>query len=124
MRLILPTLTRAKPQGLLFETSSPRHQHNWRAFADLIDEVPVEKVLIPGVIDLTTNFIEHPEVVAQRIEQFTNIVGRARVIAGTDCGFSTFARFGAIDPDIAYDKLATLAEGAGPGSDRLWGARH
>ncbi|MEZ0496400.1 cobalamin-independent methionine synthase II family protein [Sphingomonas sp. IW22] len=121
MRTILPILMKAKPQGLLFETANPRHQHDWQAFRDLAALVPDDRVLIPGVIDSTTNFIEHPEVVALRIEQFANLVGRERVIAGTDCGFSTFAGFGAVDPDIVYAKLATLAEGAARASDRLWG---
>ena len=120
MRVILPTLMRAKPQGLLFETSNPRHQHDWQAFRDLRHLIPDDRTLIPGVIDSTTNFIEHPEVVAQRIAQFVDLVGRERVIAGTDCGFSTFAGFGAIDPDIVYAKLATLAQGAGIASRRLW----
>lgn len=121
MRTILPVLMKAKPQGLLFETANPRHQHDWLAFRDLAALVPDDRVLIPGVIDSTTNFIEHPEVVAMRIEQFAKLVGRDRVIAGTDCGFSTFAGFGAVDPDIVYAKLATLAEGAARASDRLWG---
>lgn len=120
MRTILPVLMTAKPQGLLFETSNPRHQHDWQAFRDLAALIPDDRVLIPGVIDSTTNFIEHPEVVAQRIEQFAGIVGRERVIAGTDCGFSTFAGFGAVDPEIVYAKLATLAEGAARASARLW----
>ena len=120
MRTILPVLMTAKPQGLLFETSNPRHQHDWQAFRDLAALIPDDRVLIPGVIDSTTNFIEHPEVVAQRIEQFAAIVGRERVIAGTDCGFSTFAGFGAVDPEIVYAKLATLAEGAARASARLW----
>ena len=120
MRVLLPVLMKAKPQALLFETSNPRHQHDWRAFSDLIALVPEDRVLIPGVIDTTTNFIEHPEVVAERIERFAAIVGRDRVIAGTDCGFSTFAGFGAIDPDIVYAKLETLAAGAAIASDRLW----
>ncbi len=121
MATILPALMKAKPQGLLFETANPRHQHDWQAFRDLAALVPEDRVLIPGVIDSTTNFIEHPEVVALRIEQFAGLVGRDRVIAGTDCGFSTFAGFGAVDPDIVYAKLATLAEGAARASDRLWG---
>jgi 5-methyltetrahydropteroyltriglutamate--homocysteine methyltransferase len=79
-----------------------------------------DKILIPGVIDSTTNFIEHPELVAQRIQRFTDIVGRERVIAGTDCGFSTFAGFGAVDEAIVYAKLAALAEGAAIVSRRLW----
>ncbi|MFK3888889.1 cobalamin-independent methionine synthase II family protein [Sphingomonas sp. NPDC079357] len=122
MRTILPVLMTAKPQGLLFETSNPRHQHDWQAFRDLAALIPEDRVLIPGVIDSTTNFVEHPEVVAQRIEQFAALVGRERVIAGTDCGFSTFAGFGAVDPEIVYAKLATLAEGAARASARLWRA--
>ncbi|MBY9064341.1 cobalamin-independent methionine synthase II family protein [Sphingomonas yunnanensis] len=120
MRTILPVLMKAKPQGLLFETANPRHQHDWQAFRDLAALVPDDRVLIPGVIDSTTNFVEHPEVVAQRIDQFAGLVGRDRVIAGTDCGFSTFAGFGAVDADIVYAKLATLAEGAARASERLW----
>ncbi|HEX5729729.1 cobalamin-independent methionine synthase II family protein [Microbacterium sp.] len=112
MGVILPTLMRAKPAGLLFETANPRHQHDWNYFVDMSTSIPDDKILIPGVIDSTTNFVEHPRVVAERIERFTAIVGRERVIAGTDCGFSTFAGFGAVDPDIVYAKLQTLAAGA------------
>lgn len=119
MRTILPALMKAKPQGLLFEASNPRHQHDWQAFRDLAHLVPDDRVLIPGVIDSTTNFIEHPEVVAQRIEQFAALVGPERVIAGSDCGFSTFAGFGAVDPDIVYAKLETLSAGAAIASARL-----
>lgn len=119
MRTLLPALMRAKPQGLLFEAANPRHQHDWQAFRDHADLVPEDRVLIPGVIDSTTNFIEHPEVVAQRIAQFAAIVGADRVVAGTDCGFSTFAGFGAVDPDIVYAKLETLAVGAELASSRL-----
>lgn len=122
MGVILPTLMKAKPAGLLFETSNPRHQHDWNYFVEMIDLIPDDKVLIPGVIDSTTNFVEHPRVVAERIERFANIVGRERVIAGTDCGFSTFAGFGAVDPDIVYAKLGALAEGAVLASGRLWKA--
>ncbi len=120
MGVILPTLMKAKPAGLLFETSNPRHQHDWNYFAEMIDIIPDDKVLIPGVIDSTTNFVEHPRVVCERIERFAGIVGRERVIAGTDCGFSTFAGFGAVDPDIVYAKLRALAEGAALASARLW----
>ena len=120
MAAILPTLMRAKPQGLLFETANPRHQHDWEAFRDSIAAIPGDKVLIPGVIDSTTNFIEHPRVVANRIAQYADIVGRERVIAGTDCGFSTFAGFGAVDPDIVWAKLHSLAAGAEIASGRLW----
>ena len=122
MSVILPTVLKAKPAGLLFETANPRHQHDWHAFADLSARIPDDRVLIPGVIDTTTNFVEHPRVVAQRIEQFTDLVGRERVIAGTDCGFSTFAGHGQVDPEIVYAKLATLAEGAAIASERLWRA--
>jgi 5-methyltetrahydropteroyltriglutamate--homocysteine methyltransferase len=112
MAVILPTLLKAKPAGLLFETANPRHQHDLEAFIEHRSAIPEDKVLIPGVIDSTTNFIEHPRVVANRIRGFVDLVGAERVIAGTDCGFSTFAGFGAVDPDIVYAKLATLAEGA------------
>ena len=122
MGVILPTLMKAKPAGLLFETSNPRHQHDWNYFAEMLAIIPDDKVLIPGVIDSTTNFVEHPRVVAERIERFAGIIGRDRVQAGTDCGFSTFAGFGAVDPDIVWAKLKTLAEGAAIASARLWGA--
>ena len=120
MGVILPTLMKAKPVGLLFETSNPRHQHDWNYFVEMADIIPDEKILIPGVIDSTTNFIEHPRVVAERIEKFAGIIGRERVIGGTDCGFSTFAGFGVVDPEIVYAKLRTLAEGAAIASERLW----
>ncbi|MFK7982798.1 MAG: cobalamin-independent methionine synthase II family protein [Saprospiraceae bacterium] len=119
MSLVLPIALKAKPQGLLFETSNPRHAHEWTTFRDT--KIPDDKILIPGVLDSTTNFIEHPELVAQRLERFANIVGKERVIAGTDCGFSTFAGFGAVDEDIVYAKLASMAEGARIVSERLWG---
>lgn len=120
MGVILPTLMQAKPAGLLFETSNPRHQADWTYFAEMAAIIPENKVLIPGVIDSTTNFIEHPRVVAERIERYAGIIGRERVIAGTDCGFSTFAGFGVVDPEIVYAKLATLAEGAKLASRKLW----
>ncbi len=119
MSLVLPIALKAKPQGLLFEASNPRHAHEWTTFRDA--KIPADKILIPGVLDSTTNFIEHPELVAQRIERFANIVGKERVMAGTDCGFSTFAGFGAVDEDIVYAKLASMAEGAKIASGRLWG---
>ena len=112
MATILPVLLTAKPSGLLFETANPRHQHDLEAFTAHRDLIPDDKVLIPGLIDTTTNFIEHPRVVANRLRGFVELVGPERVIAGTDCGFSTFAGFGAVDPDIVYAKLAALAEGA------------
>jgi len=121
MGVILPTLMRAKPIGLLFETSNPRHQHDWNYFVEMAALIPPEKILIPGVIDSTTNFVEHPRVVAERIARFTAIVGAERVIAGTDCGFSTFAGFGAVDADIVWAKLSALAEGAALASRDLPG---
>jgi 5-methyltetrahydropteroyltriglutamate--homocysteine methyltransferase len=122
MAVLLPVLMKAKPSGLLFETANPRHQHDWEAFAEHRSLIPDDKILIPGVIDSTTNFIEHPRVVAQRILAFANLFGRERVIAGTDCGFSTFAGFGAVDPDIVWAKLRALSDGAAIASERLWKA--
>ncbi|WP_170343342.1 cobalamin-independent methionine synthase II family protein [Ruegeria arenilitoris] len=113
MDQVFTTLMATKSRYVLFETSNPRHAHEWTVFRDRKSEIPDDKILVPGVVDTTTNFIEHPELVRQRIERFTNIVGPDRVIAGSDCGFGTFAGFGAVDPDIAYAKLASLAEGAG-----------
>ena len=112
MNKVFSTLMKAKAQFLLFETSNPRHAHEWEVFKNRKSEIPDNKILVPGVVDTTTNFIEHPELVRQRIQRFTNIVGEDRVIAGTDCGFGTFAGFGAVDPEIAYAKLSTLSEGA------------
>jgi 5-methyltetrahydropteroyltriglutamate--homocysteine methyltransferase len=112
MDTVFSTLMSTKARYLLFETSNPRHAHEWEVFQNRKSEIPDDKILIPGVVDTTTNFVEHPELVRQRIERFTGIVGSDRVIAGSDCGFGTFAGFGAVDPDIAYAKLASLAEGA------------
>jgi 5-methyltetrahydropteroyltriglutamate--homocysteine methyltransferase len=121
MDLVLPVAVKAKPQGLLFENANPRHGHEWTAVADAQQAGTLkDKILIPGCIDSTTNFIEHPELVAQRVERFADIVGRESVIAGTDCGFSTFAGFGAVDENIVYAKLAALADGAERASRRLW----
>jgi 5-methyltetrahydropteroyltriglutamate--homocysteine methyltransferase len=118
MSMVLPIALRARPQALLFESSNPRHAHEWTVFRDM--DIPEDKILVPGVLDSTTNFVEHPELVAERICRFADIVGRERVIAGTDCGFSTFAGFGAVDPDIVFAKLASMAEGARIASGRLW----
>ena len=118
MEMVLPIALKAKPQALLFESSNPRHAHEWTVFAEA--QLPDDKVLVPGVLDSTTNFVEHPRLVAERICRFAAIVGRERVIAGADCGFSTFAGFGAVDPDITYAKLAAMAEGAAIASSRLW----
>ena len=112
MDKVFSTLMSAKAKYLLFETSNPRHAHEWKVFRDRKSEIPENKVLVPGVVDTTTNFVEHPELVAQRIDRFVEIVGVDRVIAGSDCGFGTFAGYGAVDPDIAYAKLKSLSEGS------------
>lgn len=112
MDKVFTTLMSVKSRYVLFESSNPRHAHEWTVFRDRKSEIPDDKILVPGVVDTTTNFIEHPELVAQRIKKFTEIVGTGRVIAGSDCGFGTFAGFGAVDPDIAYAKLETLSTGA------------
>ncbi len=118
MEMVLPIALRANVGALLFESSNPRHAHEWKTFAET--DLPDDLVLVPGVIDSTTNFVEHPELVAERICRFADIVGRERVIAGSDCGFSTFAGFGAVDQDIVYAKLKSMAEGAAIATDRLW----
>ena len=112
MDKVFSTLMSAKAKYLLFETSNPRHAHEWTVFRDRKSEIPDNKILVPGVVDTTTNFIEHPELVAQRINRFVDIIGADRVIAGSDCGFGTFAGYGSVDPDIAYAKLKSLSEGA------------
>lgn len=119
MSKVFGALMKAKVRYLLFETSNPRHAHEWTVFRDRRNEIPSSKILVPGVVDTTTNFIEHPELVAERIEKFVNIVGKERVIAGSDCGFGTFAGFGAVDPEIAFAKLQSLAEGAALASTRI-----
>lgn len=118
MELVLPIALRANVGALLFESSNPRHAHEWRVFAAA--DLPDDLVLIPGVLDSTTNFVEHPQLVAERICRFADIVGRERVIAGTDCGFSTFAGYGAVDEDIVYAKLNSMVEGAALASAQLW----
>ncbi len=115
---ILPLIMKAKPLAVAFEASNPRHAHEWVDWR--LAKIPDDKVLIPGVLDSTSNFIEHPELVAQRIETFADIVGRERVIAGSDCGFGTFAGYGKMDPDIVFEKLRVQAEGAAIASSRLW----
>ncbi|GGK37714.1 cobalamin-independent methionine synthase II family protein [Salinarimonas ramus] len=112
MDKVFSTLMSVKARYVLFETSNPRHAHEWTVFRDRAREIPDDVVLVPGVVDTTTNFVEHPEVVAQRLERFIPVVGAERVIAGSDCGFGTFAGFGAVDPEIAFAKLRALADGA------------
>ena len=112
MSKMFNTLMSTKARYVLFETSNPRHGHEWSVFKDRKNDIPEDKVLVPGVVDTTTNFVEHPDLVAQRIDRFVDIVGADRVIAGSDCGFGTFAGFGAVDPEIAYAKLSSLSQGA------------
>lgn len=116
---VLKVALRAKPQGLLFEAANPRHAHEWEDLADL--SIPDDKILIPGVVDTTTNFVEHPRLIAQRIVNVARVVGRERVIAGTDCGFSTFAGYPGIDTDIVYAKFRAMREGAELATRKLWG---
>jgi 5-methyltetrahydropteroyltriglutamate--homocysteine methyltransferase len=116
---ILPTVLGIRAGALSFEGANPRHGHEWRVFRYI--KLPEDRILIPGVIDSCTNYVEHPDLVAERICRYADIVGRERVIAGTDCGFATFAGFGPIDPDITWMKLEALAEGARRASKTLWG---
>lgn len=116
MSKMFDTLMSTTARYVLFETSNPRHGHEWSVFKDRKDDIPEDKVLVPGVVDTTTNFVEHPDLVAQRIDRFVDIVGADRVIAGSDCGFGTFAGFGAVDPEIAYAKLSSLSQGAAKSS--------
>jgi 5-methyltetrahydropteroyltriglutamate--homocysteine methyltransferase len=118
LREIIDIALAAKPTAISFEGANPRHEHEWRVFEDM--KLPEDKVIIPGVLDSTTNYIEHPELVAQRIVRYASVVGRERVIAGTDCGFATFAASNTVDPAIAWAKLAALAEGSRLASAELW----
>jgi 5-methyltetrahydropteroyltriglutamate--homocysteine methyltransferase len=108
----------ARPGAVSFEGANPRHEHEWTVFEGVA--LPEGKVIIPGVLDSTTNFIEHPELVAQRLIRYADLVGRRSVIAGTDCGFATIADSTIVDPRIAWAKLAAMAEGARLASDHLW----
>jgi 5-methyltetrahydropteroyltriglutamate--homocysteine methyltransferase len=115
---LIDIFLRSKAAALSFEAANPRHQHEWRLWQEV--ELPDDKILIPGVIDTCTSYVEHPELVAERIVRFANLVGRERVIAGTDCGFANFASYQIVDPKIAWMKLAALTEGAGLASRQLW----
>ncbi|MBT3928556.1 MAG: cobalamin-independent methionine synthase II family protein [Rhodospirillaceae bacterium] len=115
---ILDIIVKAKPSAISVEAANPRHAHEWAVLREV--GLPDDKILIPGLIDSTSNYIEHPELVAQRIERFANAIGRERVIAGVDCGFGTFAGMGKVDPKICHLKLKALAEGAAIASERLW----
>jgi 5-methyltetrahydropteroyltriglutamate--homocysteine methyltransferase len=115
---LVDIVLRCKAGALSFEAANPRHQHEWRVWDEV--KLPDDKILIPGVIDTCSSYVEHPEIVAERIVRFAELVGRERVIAGTDCGFANFASYQIVDPKIAWMKLAALAEGAALASHRLW----
>jgi 5-methyltetrahydropteroyltriglutamate--homocysteine methyltransferase len=116
---IVSVILRAKPQAILLEAANPRHEHEWELWKT--QKLPSDKVLVPGVISSTNNYIEHPEVVSQRILRYADIVGRDRVMAGSDCGYGTFAGFGKVHPLICWAKMRTLAEGAALATKKLWG---
>jgi len=118
LRDIIETVFQANVGGISFEGANPRHEHEWSVFKDV--RLPAGSVLIPGVIDSSTNYIEHPELVAERIVRYAELVGRENVIAGCDCGFATFAGMQTVEPAIAWAKLASLAEGARIATTRLW----
>ena len=119
LRDIVDLVLEASPAGISLEASNPRHGHEWKVFQEM--KLPEGRYLIPGVIDTTTNFVEHPDLVALRILNYASVVGRERVIAGTDCGFGTFAGMQTVVPSIVWAKLRTLAEGARRASEVLWG---
>jgi 5-methyltetrahydropteroyltriglutamate--homocysteine methyltransferase len=116
---IFPIVIKAKPMALLIEGANPRHEHEWQAWESI--KLPDDKILIPGVIGANSNYVEHPEVVAQRIARYAGVIGKERVIAGTDCGFGTFAGFGSVYPPFCWMKMKALSEGARLASERLWG---
>ena len=116
---ILPIVLRARPSHILFEAANPRHAHEWTMFEKV--KVPEGKILIPGVIECQSNYIEHPEVVAQRIGHYANLVGRDNVMAAVDCGFSIHVGTSLVDPDVVWAKLAALAQGAEIASKKFWG---
>jgi 5-methyltetrahydropteroyltriglutamate--homocysteine methyltransferase len=115
---IIDDVLRARPMGVSFEGANPRHEHEWNVFQRI--KLPPEKVIIPGVLDTTTNYIEHPELVAQRLVRYADLVGREQVIAGADCGFGTFAGAPIVHPTIVFAKLAAMVEGARLATQRLW----
>jgi 5-methyltetrahydropteroyltriglutamate--homocysteine methyltransferase len=117
---ILPALMKAKPQAWLIEGANPRHEHEWELWKT--HKLPDDKILVPGVLDSSCNFVEHPELVSQRIVRYADLVGKERVIAGSDCGFGTFAGFGAVHPQICWQKLKSLTAGARLASEKLWGS--
>lgn len=116
---IFPIAIKAKPMALLVEGANPRHEHEWEAWTKI--KLPQDKILVPGVIASSINYVEHPEVVAQRLLRYADVIGRERLMAGSDCGFGTFAGFGPVFPAFAWMKFRALAEGAKIASEKLWG---
>ncbi len=117
-RRIAPIVLSVKAMALSLEAANPRHEHEWTIWQNI--KLPDDKVLLPGVIDTSTNYVEHPDLVAQRIIRFAQQLGRERIIASTDCGFGTSAGYGKIDPEVAYLKLGSLVRGAAKASEHLW----
>ena len=115
---IIDIVVKAKPAGISLEAANPRHAHEWQVFQEF--KLPADKVVIPGVLDSTSNYIEHPELIAERLCRYAEVVGRENVIAGTDCGFATFAGFMTVDPQVTWAKFQAMAEGARLASARLW----
>jgi 5-methyltetrahydropteroyltriglutamate--homocysteine methyltransferase len=118
LETIAASVLKAKPKYILLEGANPRHAHEFGVFEKVA--LPDDKVLVPGVIDSTSNFIEHPDVVANRLIAYANVVGKERVMAGSDCGFSTFSGYPTVFPDIVWHKLAAMVEGARRASEKLW----
>jgi len=119
LREIIDIVFDARPMAISFEAANPRHAHEWTLFEQV--KLPEGKVIIPGVIESKSNFIEHPDLVAQRIARYANLVGRNNVIAGSDCGFGTWVGQAAVDSDVVWAKLATMAEGARLATKQFWG---
>lgn len=118
-KYIFPIVVKAKPMALLIEGANPRHEHEWKAWKSI--KLPDDKVLVPGVIGANSNYVEHPELIAERLVRYANVVGKERVIGGSDCGFGTFAGFGSVFPPFCWMKMKALAEGARIASAQLWG---
>ncbi|GAA1193093.1 cobalamin-independent methionine synthase II family protein [Pseudonocardia alaniniphila] len=116
---IIDTVLRLRPNGLAFESANHRHSHEWKVLHDV--QLPEDKVIIPGLIDTSSNYVEHPELVAERITRYASVVGRERILAGTDCGFASFATFLAVSPQLAWAKLSSLVQGTELATAALWG---
>jgi 5-methyltetrahydropteroyltriglutamate--homocysteine methyltransferase len=115
---VIDIVFKARPTAIALEAANPRHAHEWTVFEHV--KLPQDKVLIPGVIESKSNFVEHPELVAQRIARYAKLVGRENVIAGSDCGYGTWVGQAAVDPDVVWAKLAAMAEGARLASAQFW----